>query len=241
MKKNSYNIIPVDCAIKAYLLGFIACDGSLYENGSKLQLEIVDESVIQLFSEAMNANYVGYDKYDKRTNKTYHGYRLYKSITDIIDIYKGRTKSERHLPIDLIPDEYIPLLIRGVFDADGTLRGYVYTERRIDVTIEIASSKNIVYDIFEIIKKYTGIIGHITDNKSYYSYFIYDKYNFVYFLQWIYQYQWFLPMPRKYIKAVEIINTMIKMGKSKMIPNINDAMANKEISPFSYKPFYIPN
>ena len=175
MKKTPYTIYPVDCAIKAYFLGFIACDASLYEPSNKMQLEITDEYVIKLFSEIMGSKYVEYDKYDKRTNKTYHGYRIYKCINDIINIYKGRIKTDRHLPYQYIPIEYLPFLIQGVFDADGTMRGIIYSEKRIDVDIQISSSKNIIHDTFNILKLYTGIEGKIHNEGSYYGYYIYNS------------------------------------------------------------------
>ena len=237
MKKTPYTIYPVDCAIKAYFLGFIACDASLYEPSNKMQLEITDESVIKLFSEIMDSKYVEYDKYDKRTNKTYHGYRIYKCINDIINIYKGRIKTDRHLPYQYIPIEYLPFLIQGVFDADGTMRGTIYSEKRIDVDIQISSSKNIIHDTFNILKLYAGIEGKIHNEGSYYGYYIYNKYDFVRFFQWIYSKPWFIPMPRKYIKAVNIVQTMLNMNKSHLLPNINNTFMGNITSPFMYKPF----
>ena len=233
---NKYIINPVDCAVKAYFLGFIACDGSLYSDGDKLQLELNDESVIKLFSEVMGARYVLYDKYDKRTNNTYHGFRLYKSIKDIISIYKGRTKPERHIPYNIIPPEYMSFLVQGIFDADGTLRATVVTDNRIDVNIQIASSYNIITDLYTIVKQYTGIVGKIHNEGSYYCYYIYDKYNFVKFLQWIYQYPWFTPLPRKYEKAVSIVQTIVNMNKAHLIPPISPAFSTQ-----LYKPFTINN
>lgn len=239
MKKKSYEIYPVDCAVKAYFLGFIACDASLYEPSNKMQLEITDESVIKLFSETMDSKYVKYDKYDKRTNKTYHGYRMYKCIDTIIDIYKGRIKTERHLPYQQIPIEYLPFLIQGVFDADGTMRGITYSENRIDVNIQIASSKNIVYDTFDILRLYAGIEGKIHDEGSYYGYYIYNKYDFVRFFQYIYARPWFIPMPRKYFKAIDIVQTMLNMNKAHLLPDINNVFMGKNTPPFTYKPFSI--
>ena len=229
--KKPYNIYPIDCAIKAYFLGFIACDASLYYQCDKMQLEIIDESVIKLFSEEMNGKYVEYERYDKRTDKTYHGYRMYKCINDIIKIYGGRLKEERHLPYNNIPVEYLPFLIQGVYDADGTARGTIYTENRIDVNIQIASSKNIIYDTFYIIKNCIGIDGKIHNKENYYGYYIYNKYDFVKFFQWIYK-PWFVPMQRKYIKAVNIIQTMIDMNKKHLLPDINDTFLGNMTKPF---------
>lgn len=234
--RDKYIINPVDCAVKAYFLGFIACDGSLYSEGDKLLLEIKDESVIKLFSEVMNARYVYYDKYDKRTNNTYHGFRMYKCIEDIINIYGGRKKSDRHIPYNIIPEEYLPILVQGIFDADGTLRVTVVTNKRIDVNIQIASSYNIITDLYNIVKHCTGIEGKIHDEGSYYGYYIYDKYNFVKFLQWIYQYPWFTPLPRKYEKAVSIVQTILNMNKAHLIPPVSPSFSTQ-----SYKPFTINN
>ena len=30
--KKSFNMLPIDYAAKAYLLGFLACDSSIYDN-----------------------------------------------------------------------------------------------------------------------------------------------------------------------------------------------------------------
>ena len=156
---------------------------------------------------------------------------MYKCINDIIKIYRGRLKEERHLPYNNIPVEYLPFLIQGVYDADGTARGTIYTENRIDVNIQIASSKNIIYDTFYIIKNCIGIDGKIHNKENYYGYYIYNKYDFVKFFQWIYK-PWFVPMQRKYIKAVNIIQTMIDMNKKHLLPDINDTFLGNMTKPF---------
>lgn len=237
--RNKYIINPVDCAVKAYFLGFIACDGSLYNEGNKLQLEINDESVIKLFSEVMDTKYVSYDKYDKRTGNTYHGFRLYKCIEDIINIYGGRKKPDRHIPYDIIPPEYLSFLVQGIFDADGTLRATVVTNNRIDVNIQVASSYNIITDLYYIVKQCIGIEGKIHNEGSYYGYYIYDKYNFVKFLQWIYKYNWFVPLPRKYEKAMSIIQTILSMNKAHLIPEIAPSFLNHHYKPFTFKPIIL--
>lgn len=234
--KKSFNMLPIDYAAKAYLLGFLACDGSVYDN-KKIQLEITDESVISIFCEITDARYIEYFKYDKRTDKTYSGFRTYKVINDILDIYGGRLKKDRIIPLELIPAEYYSFLVQGIFDADGALRGTIYSPKRIDVEIQIASSFNIIILLDSILSS-IGIKGYIHEAKNYYTYYIYNKYDFVKFVQYIYSYPSFLPLKRKYYKAKNIINTMVDMNKEHLLPPICPNIKYDTFKPICMKPFY---
>ena len=234
--KKSFNMLPIDYAAKAYLLGFLACDGSVYDN-KKIQLEITDESIIDMFCEITDAHYIEYSKYDKRTDKTYSGFRTYKVINDILDIYGGRLKKDRIIPLELIPQEYYSFLVQGIFDADGTLRGTVYSKNRIDVEIQIASSYNIII-LLDTVLSNIGIRGYIHEAKNYYTYYIYNKYDFAKFVQYIYSYQSFLPLKRKYDKARFILNTIIDMNKEHLLPYVYPNIKYDSFKPIKMKPFY---
>ena len=227
---HSYNLFPIDCAAKAYLLGFIACDSSLYEPSNKMSLEIADESVMKFFSEMMEHPYVKYEKFDKRTNKTYTGYRIYRCISDICSYYNGRLKHERIIPYNLVPLEYMSYLMQGIFDADGTLSMNIISKTNIGVRIEFASSPNIIQTVQDIFLNITGHIYQRTKG-SYVSLFIYNRKDFFTFLQWIYK-PWFLPLPRKYEKACHIYQCILAQGKPHLLPKNIDTLNTTPTKPF---------
>ena len=107
-----------------------------------------------MFCEITNAHYTEYSKYDKRTDKIYSGFRTYKVI-----------------PLEIVPREYYSFVVQGIFDADGTLRGTIYSKNRIDVEIQIASSYNIIILLNNILSN-IGIKGYIHEAKKYYTYYI---------------------------------------------------------------------
>ena len=237
--KKAYEIYPFDNAFKAYLLGFLACDSSLYE-GDKMRLDIIDEPIIKLFAEIMDANYSLQDKYNKETDKTYHYYRLRKSIKDIIKIYSGRKKADRIIPYDSIPKEYLPFLMQGIFDADGTIRNIKPCDKYVKLDMKIASSENIVYFVYNLIKDQLGIEGRIYDTGTYLNYHIFNKYDFISFFQWIYN-PLFIPLRRKYERVVNIIRFILDTNTYVTLPPINNYILGENIHPYTIKPFYFDN
>ena len=87
--------------------------------------------------------------------------------------------------MEIVPREYYSFVVQGIFDADGTLRGTIYSKNRIDVEIQIASSYNIIILLNNILSN-IGIKGYIHEAKKYYTYYIYNKYDFAKFIQYIY-------------------------------------------------------
>lgn len=235
---KAYELFPIDCAGKAYLLGFLGCDSSLYSPSNKMLLEIADEPVMKFCSEMMDHDYTPYSKYDKRTDKTYTGYRMYRCIVDICQYYNGRLKSERIIPYKLVPDCYMSFLIQGIFDADGSFTIYEYSPTNIGLRLEIASSHNIIKTVHEIINVYLNINAHVKDRGSYMSLFIYNRNEIFSFLQWIYRAPWFLPLPRKYENACRALNTIMALNKPGKLPALTGALDTSIHKPFTTS--YVP-
>lgn len=131
--------------------------------------------------------------------------------------------------MEIVPREYYSFVVQGIFDADGTLRGTIYSKNRIDVEIQIASSYNIIILLNNILSN-IGIKGYIHEAKKYYTYYIYNKYDFAKFIQYIYSFQSFLPLKRKYDKAKFILNTIINMNKESTYCRICSLILNTTLS-----------
>lgn len=86
--------------------------------------------------------------------------------------------------MEIVPREYYSFVVQGIFDADGTLRGTIYSKNRIDVEIQIASSYNIIILLNNILSN-IGIKGYIHEAKNTIL-IIYNKYDFAKFIQYIY-------------------------------------------------------
>lgn len=119
-KKNStFNIGKIDSKEKAYLLGFICCDGAINQNNLvEVSLEKNDKETLDYLANIVNANVFVDNTFDKKT-KRFPRVRMSKKINDIKTFVGGRLKTARHFPITNKDLGRYALL--GAFDADGCI------------------------------------------------------------------------------------------------------------------------
>lgn len=109
----------------AYAVGLIASDGSLSKDGRHVDLTSTDREQLSCFSKALKRQlYIG-----KKTNSTGHvSYRIQFSDVAFYDflLEVGIIPNKSHTLAELkIPDEHYAHFLRGVFDGDGTVYGYI--------------------------------------------------------------------------------------------------------------------
>ena len=85
-----------------------------------------DKEVIEWMGEYLNVQPTYYYKYDKNT-KTFPQIKLKTKINYISKYLGTGLKPQRHYPI--VSEEFEPYLLRGLFDADGSIMGGIRTDR----------------------------------------------------------------------------------------------------------------
>lgn len=134
-RPTRHNFFSEICTnLQAYLLGFIASDGSVNEKRHSLSIQIskVDEELFELFKIICPDAYI----YQRKTTKQYknphsnnyitdhgtvkltiHSKALYNDLVSL-GITQGKTYKDMHIPSQL-NKKYIPFFILGYLDGDG--------------------------------------------------------------------------------------------------------------------------
>lgn len=160
----------IQTEIQAYILGFFAADGSVDEERKTFRVKLCEEDIdtVNLIAEYISPESRRFhiDSYEikGRNDKTYTGRPqegidinssiLVTSLNDLGIGYK-KTYSDLHIPV--ISTELIPHFIRGYFDGDGSIIGWIASEKgktdRFRFKFEIcAKSSTILEDIINFFK-----------------------------------------------------------------------------------------
>lgn len=168
----------IETEIQAYLLGFIAADGSIDEKRNVLSVHVseIDIEIVQLFQrwispESKIETYIG-NTFDSR-GKTYKSKKSVRIditskqlISDLrsLGITQAKTWKELHIPN--IKDSLIKHFIRGYFDGDGCFSMSVRKPNsknreknyKVSAQVEVYCKRDeILKDIRAFILKETGI------------------------------------------------------------------------------------
>lgn len=149
LNENYFEVI--DNPNKAYLLGFLNCDGSIFKRGinSKgVSLEVKEEDryLVEFLLTQLGISHE-YIRRHKRENSTtvivqINSRKIFDDLTD-----KGIEPSKmgnKQIP-NKVPLEYYPSLILGMFDADGSLKG--------EDLFSVSGGGTMCYDISDFLYK----------------------------------------------------------------------------------------
>lgn len=158
MKKynfNQYYFDNIDSPDKAYWIGFLWGDGSIYpERGDfKIELSIKDKSHLEKFKKCLESTHPikDYPNYghgfckDLKENTSSRFYISNKYIVKVLSekygIIKNRTDFQKI--IENVPQEYYRDLIRGLIDSDG---GISFNSNKIpcEYTIHLIASESVL-------------------------------------------------------------------------------------------------
>lgn len=117
----------IDSHEKAYWLGFLFTDGSVdqYKGHGRIRLQLQEQDleILKKFKEDLNIK--SQIIYDKRVNSTCCSVEFMskKMFNDLAKygIVPQKTYKTKHLPYNLIPQEFLYSFILGLFDGDGCL------------------------------------------------------------------------------------------------------------------------
>ncbi|HSH17927.1 MAG TPA: hypothetical protein VK978_00945 [Candidatus Saccharimonadales bacterium] len=126
----------------AYCVGLIASDGCLSKDERHIDLTSVDIEQLKNFCQAFGKNIKIASKMNKSVVPAYHVQFSDVAFYDFL-IKAGLTPAKSHTLAEVyVPDEYYFDFLRGVFDGDGCIRGYMDTRwpNSLMFYIEIASA-----------------------------------------------------------------------------------------------------
>jgi len=145
----------------AYVLGFIAADGSIIKNkrgAHFLEVETIDKGLLESIRKLIGSNHkIGIRK---RSVSWQVSYRLQVGskvmFDDLVDLGLTQNKAKR-LRIPDVPKKYLAHFVRGYFDGDGSVsfcEKYKYNRKncsRFIITRFVSSSEGMLNDIGTII------------------------------------------------------------------------------------------
>lgn len=201
-KSEKYTINKIDTPEKAYMLGFIACDGSIGLNDIvSLSVCMADREILDFIAKVINQRTVIEDSTFNKDKRIFPNVSFSRKISDIKTFVGGRLKKERHLPI--VRSEFNRYLLLGAFDADGCITwGRRKDDNRIWHKISFTSQYNICICIQNILLKELNISSAIRPktNENCYVINFCNKNDVIKFLNYIYPDNSFVVLKRKYYK-----------------------------------------
>ncbi len=153
----------------AYIVGYIVADGYLSCDGRHIDITSVEKAHLEKIKRALGV-YVKIGRKSSGNNK--YGYRLqfgdilfYKFLKNI-----GLTpRKSKTLGKIMLPDDYFPHFLRGVFDGDGCTYSYFDPRWKNSFMLYLvicSASENFIKWLQKEIIFYTGAKGRIYDNRK---------------------------------------------------------------------------
>jgi hypothetical protein len=145
----------IDSENKAYILGFIYADGSIYKNYLSIKISQKDNEILNFIKNELN--YSGIIRQYKINNNDYVDLTISsnKIICDLIKlgVIKNKTYLSKELPT--YNKKYETAFIRGFFDGDGSIysnnnRGYSEYTICFSGNINILNQIKIILNNYEI-------------------------------------------------------------------------------------------
>ena len=170
----------ISTELQAYLLGFYAADGSVDEKRKTLRvcLQTGDSEIIYLFKDSISPDARLYEttpkEYTGRGGMKVQGHGSFgiditssTLVEDLVSLGFGYRKSYSELHLPKIDESLIRHFIRGYFDGDGSIIGWLSIEKgkkdRFRYKFDICGKTETLFDEFiDFFKKYD-----IKINKNY--------------------------------------------------------------------------
>jgi len=139
---------------KAYIVGFIYADGSVYKNYLSICLSMKDIEIIKFIKKELN--YGGPYKIKKHRDKEEVSLTIssIKMVLDLknIGIINNKTYESKNLP--RIPKSLIGDMLRGLFDGDGSIYPNRKNNKIVEYTVNFSSNKFILEKIKKLLLIY---------------------------------------------------------------------------------------
>ena len=224
----------IDTSEKAYILGFLAADGSVYDKNNsyyaQIRVKYTDIDILEKIQKTMNlTSKIRYQEQEvtfpqggktiaKMSCLSFYG----KEIIKDLESYGIIPDKTLHLKVDYkrIPREFLRDYLRGLWDGDGCFGIYDRINRSRTYEVGYIGSFELVNDIKDIINNFFPIhkvrIWHAKEcNENIYRLGLSRRDDFLEFLNFIYK-DSTIYLNRKYQKYLDCINkcNSIKYKKS---------------------------
>lgn len=189
-EKNENFFENIDNELKAYLLGWIAGDGSIKKDGLFFEISNIDFDILELFRLNLSPNNFCFNrKGDKGKNTICWKIHSVKIVKDLLKHLKLKSYGKKCDKIKLpdLPQNLLWVFVRGLFDSDGSVISPLSKKTRPEASI-CSISKQMQIDIknfcisqnikFIFTEGYSSIIfggqeclkflDHLYNNASYY-------------------------------------------------------------------------
>lgn len=208
----------IDTKEKAYLIGFLLGDGYIAKDGHlTLTVQLSDIEIIEFMQQQIGGRIVINTKIDRERKIFPHALiKIGNSIIckDILRLFGGRLKPERHIPI--VRQDLEKYLLLGFFDAEGCITWGIRKDRnRVWQKISFTSQYKMLTGIQNILLK-NGIATRMYQPKNSDCYIIEfcNKKNVCEFLNDLYKDKEFVVLKRKYEKSINLRLELGEFGES---------------------------
>ena len=162
MKEDYFE--KIDTEAKAYFLGLLFTDGNVFIgkkeiNQIALELTVRDVEILEKLKTELNTNNkITYRKNPNRSETVSLKFFSKKMVEDLskYGIIPQKTKKTKHLPLDLIPDEFKRDFVRGLIDGDGSVFYHGENKKYLGVTF-CSYSRNICEELKNIWDSFIGV------------------------------------------------------------------------------------
>ena len=162
MKEDYFE--KIDTEAKAYFLGLLFTDGNVFIgkkeiNQIALELTVRDVEILEKLKAELNTNNkITYRKNPNRSETVSLKFFSKKMVEDLskYGIIPQKTKKTKHLPLDLIPDEFKRDFVRGLIDGDGSVFYHGESKKYLGVTF-CSYSRNICEELKNICDSFIGV------------------------------------------------------------------------------------
>lgn len=158
--------ISIETELQAYLLGFYAADGSMNEKRKTLRIHLQkqDSDLVYLYKDIISPDArtfsVEEHKVTGRNGKEVTAHESFgvditssELCNSLVDLGIGYNKSYTDLYIPNIPKDLVPHFIRGYFDGDGCITGWLAIEKgksdRVRYSFDICSKTQSLLNEFK--------------------------------------------------------------------------------------------
>lgn len=152
LNEDFFNIINTND--KAYILGFIYADGSIYKNYLSIKLAKKDQEILEYIK--LNIDYNGVIREYNVNSKKYVDLTICskKIVNDLIKhgILYNKTYLSENLP--LVEEKYIKSLLLGIFDGDGSIYRNIRNGGLYEYTVNFSNNKSVLNHIKKILLKW---------------------------------------------------------------------------------------
>lgn len=155
-KGYHYTFEKISNNFDAYYLGLLLTDGYISTRGYDVGIDLVDEDCIAFLSKTIGKNYTCIQPSGKGNKKRYRLILTEKELVNNLEKYgvvKNKSLSLDEVKISQEEEKFIPYLIRGIIDGDGTISSTSY-----------GAPQFIIYTASE---KFADWLVYILENKMY--------------------------------------------------------------------------